>query len=144
MKGEAAKRKVPLLTFGQDSCIATGLLLLAAGDKAYADKTSLIGTTSFGATKTYANSEWLKRVTYASSGQSFLEPEINSFDKLSEEKRKQILEISQSIEGEIQQQVKTYRGDRLKEANFGLMSSDQALKAGLIDGIGTFHETIEK
>jgi ClpP class serine protease len=52
--------------------------------------------------------------------------------------------VSQEIQNEVQSQIKSYRGDRLKEANFELMSSDQALKAGLIDGVGTFQETIDK
>lgn len=91
LKGEAKKRNVPLITFGQDLCIATGFLLLSAGDKVfidaitqvYADNTSLIGTTTFGANKINANSEWLEKVVYASPGQHFLEPSINSFENIS-------------------------------------------------------------
>jgi hypothetical protein len=61
----------------------------------------MIGTTTFGASKLGINTDYIERVVYKTPGTSYLEPSLDRFAKMGDEKRQQILEASEEIQNEI-------------------------------------------
>jgi serine protease SohB len=137
----AAEKELPVYAFVEDVAASGGYWLACAGDRVFADRTSIVGSigvimSSFGATDFIARHGIERRVYTAGEHKSQLDP----FRPEDPADVKRIKAIADDMHGAFIDLVKQARGDRLK-ADKKLFTGEfwtgnQALDLGLVDGIG--------
>jgi protease-4 len=134
--------KIPLYAVIGDMCASGCYYAVAAADKIYADKGSLVGSigvliNSFGFTDTMKKLGVERRLLTAGEHKGFLDP----FGPLKPEERRHALQLLNRIHQQFIQAVREGRGEALRETRdmfSGLFwTGDQAIKLGLVDALGS-------
>lgn len=138
----AREKDIPVLVFAEDVAASGGYMLALAGDEIYANESSIIGSigvisSGFGFTEAIKKLGVERRLYTAGESKAML-------DAFSEEKAEDV-ERLKAIQADIHEHFKTLvrdrRGKRLKGLRARIFSGDvftgnDAVKMGLIDGIG--------
>ncbi|MBF0446679.1 MAG: S49 family peptidase [Magnetococcales bacterium] len=135
--------KIPLYAALEDLCASGGYYIAAAAPKIYADKATLVGSIGvimqgFGLEKVLEKIGVESRQLTAGKHKAFLDP-FSPADPLETDHAKRLLT---QIHGQFIQAVKKGRGDRLQPGREELFegfvwTGDQAVKIGLVDGLGS-------
>ncbi|NOZ42734.1 MAG: S49 family peptidase [Alphaproteobacteria bacterium] len=141
----AHEKKIPVYAFAEDVAASGGYLISLAADEIYAHEASIVGSigvisAGFGFNRAIDKLGVDRRVYTAGDNKSILDPfqpEKDKDIKLLKELQKEIHEFFKTL-------VKERRGDRLKGVQKILFSGQfwagkEAVKLGLIDGIGDLH-----
>ncbi|GAB4822608.1 hypothetical protein N2152v2_009654 [Parachlorella kessleri] len=133
---------IPVYTFAEDVAASGGYWLMCAGDKLYASETSLLGSigvisATFGAVDAAARLGLERRVFTAGEAKMQLDP----FLPVQPEQEARLRDLMEDLHDSFKGRVRASRGDRLQGSEQELFSGRawtgrQALKLGLIDGIG--------
>lgn len=138
----AVEKDVPVLAFAEDVAASGGYMLALAGDEIFADESSIIG--SIGVVSSgFGFNEAIKKIGVErrlyTSGES--KAMLDSFQKENPEDVERLKEIQHDIHENFKKMVRDRRGKRLKGLRSRLFSGEvftggEAVKMGLIDGIG--------
>ena len=132
----------PLYGVVTDVCASGCYYALAAADKIYADRASIVGSigvlmNGFGFVETLNKLGIERRLLTAGENKGFLDP----FSPLKPTDRKHAQELLRRVHQQFVDRVRAGRGDQLKETReiySGLFwSGDEALRLGLIDEFGS-------
>lgn len=139
------EKKIPVYAFAEDVAASGGYLISLAADEIYAHEASIIGSigvisAGFGFNKAIEKIGVDRRIYAAGDNKSILDPfqpEKAKDIKLLKEMQKEIHEFFKNL-------VKERRGDKLKGTQKVMFSGQfwagkEAVKLGLIDGIGDIH-----
>ncbi|MCF8475006.1 MAG: S49 family peptidase [Emcibacter sp.] len=139
------EKKIPVYAFAEDVAASGGYLISLAAEEIYAHEASIIGSigvisTGFGFHKAIEKIGVERRVYAAGDNKSVLDP----FQPEKEKDVKLLKEMQKEIHVFFKNLVKESRGDRLKGTEKLMFSGqfwagNEALKLGLIDGIGDIH-----
>ncbi len=138
----AEEKEIPVLTFTEDVAASGGYWIACAGDEIFADENSIVGSigvisASFGFTSLLDKIGVERRVHTRGEKKTLLDP-------FAPEKAEDVARLT-ALQKEIHESfialVKERRGDKLKGGAKKLFSGEfwtgaQALKLGLVDGIG--------
>jgi len=138
----AREKHVPVLVFAEDVAASGGYMLALAGDEIFANESSIVGSigvvsSGFGFTEAIKKLGVERRLYTAGESKAML-------DAFQEEKAEDV-ERLKAIQGDIHEHFKSLvrerRGKRLKGLRTHIFSGDvftgtEAVKMGLIDGIG--------
>ncbi|WP_262694914.1 S49 family peptidase [Kordiimonas aquimaris] len=138
----STEKDIPVLAFAEDVAASGGYMLALAGDKIYANESSIVGSigvisAGFGFTEAIAKIGVERRLYTAGESKSML-------DSFSEEKPEDVArlrELQDEIHEHFKKLVRDRRGKRLKGLRGKVFSGDvfsgnEAVKLGLIDDIG--------
>lgn len=138
----ADEKKRPVLAFVEDVAASGGYMLACAADEIFADESSILGSigvvsAGFGFQDLIARFGIERRVHTAGARKAALDP----FKPEDPEEVARLAEIQREVHQSFISLVKERRGARLRGADETLFSGEfwvaaQALKLGLIDGIG--------
>lgn len=144
------EKKIPVYAFAEDVAASGGYLISLAAEEIYAHEASIIGSigvisAGFGYSKAIEKIGVERRVYAAGDNKSILDPFLPEKEKdikLLKEMQKEIHEFFKSL-------VKERRGDRLKGTQKVMFSGqfwagNEALKLGLVDGIGDLHTVMKE
>lgn len=142
------EKDIPVLAFAEDVAASGGYMLALAGDKIYANDSSIIGSigvisAGFGYTEAMAKIGVERRLYTAGESKSML-------DSFSEEKPEDVArlrELQDEIHEHFKKLVRDRRGKRLKGLRGKIFSGDvfsgnEAVKLGLIDDIGDIRSVL--
>ncbi|MEM7652424.1 MAG: S49 family peptidase [Pseudomonadota bacterium] len=149
LRALSEEKKVPVYTFAEDVAASGGYWLLAAGDEAYATPTSIVGSigvisASFGFQDAISRIGVERRVHTAGTKKGLLDPFLS--EKPADVKR--LKAIQAALHETFKNHVRTRRDGKLggpdRDVGFDdetlftgeFWLGDEALKLGLIDGIG--------
>ena len=145
----AEKKEIPILVFVEDVAASGGYWLACAGDEIFADKSSIIGSigvisASFGFVEAIKKIGIERRVYTSVKSKGSLDP----FKPENSNDIKILKKIQRNVHNVFVEHVKSRRGDKLKgEKNEifsgAFWSGEDALKLGLIDGIGEMREILK-
>jgi protease-4 len=133
--------KTPLYAVIGDVCASGCYYAVAAADKVYADRASIVGSigvlmNGFGFTETMKKLGVERRLLTAGEHKGFLDP----FSAMKPDERRHAQVLLDRIHGQFVARVREGRGAALKESRdmfSGLFwTGDEALKMGLVDGFG--------
>ena len=138
----AAEKELPVFSFAEDVAASGGYWLACAGDELFADENSIVGSigvlsAGFGFTELLGKIGVERRVHTRGEKKTLLDP-------FAPEKAEDVARLT-ALQKEIHESfialVKERRGDKLKGGAKKLFSGEfwtgaQALKLGLVDGIG--------
>lgn len=146
----AEETDVPVLVFAEDVAASGGYLLALAGDEIFAHETSIIGSigvvfAGFGFSDAISRLGIERRLYTAGEAKALLDP-------FSPEKDKDVArlkDLQTQVHDYFKNVVKDRRGRRLKGQRAKLFSGDvwtgtEALKLGLIDGIGEMRAVLRE
>lgn len=146
----ADEKGIPVFTFTEDVAASGGYWLALAGDEIFADESSVIGSigvlsAGFGFDKVLEKLGIERRVHTAGENKAMLDP----FQPEDPEDIKRLTAIQKDVHKRFKEMVKERRGDRLKGSDKKLFSGEywtgaQALKYGLVDGIGDVRTVMRK
>jgi serine protease SohB len=145
----AAEKELPVFAFVEDAAASGGYWLACAGDKIFADRSSIVGSigvimASFGLDQFIARFGVERRVYASGDSKSQLDP----FRPENPEDVARIKAIGGDIHKSFIEHVKTARGDRLADDarlfTGEYWTADAALGLGLIDGIGHLVPTMKE
>ena len=146
----AKEKDVPVLVFAEDVAASGGYWLALAGDEIFAHETSIIGSigvvfAGFGFTEAIGKLGIERRLYTAGEDKALLDP----FSPEKEKDVARLKEIQDEIHDCFKEVVKKRRGKRLKGPRAKLFSGDiwtgkEALKLGLIDGIGEMRSVLRE
>ncbi|MBL4639430.1 MAG: S49 family peptidase [Kordiimonadaceae bacterium] len=138
----ATEKNVPVLAFAEDVAASGGYMLAVAGDEIYANPSSILGSigvvsSGFGF-KGAIEKLGVERRLYTSGESKAM---LDAFQDEKEEDIARLKEIQQEIHEHFKGLVRERRGKRLKGLRGKLFSGEvftghEAVKLGLIDGIG--------
>jgi len=138
----AKEKDVPVIAFAEDVAASGGYFLALAGDEIYAHEASIVGSigviyAGFGLDEAIAKLGIARRLYTAGEKKSMLDP----FSAEKEEDVKRLKGIQGDVHEYFKSVVRDRRGRKLKGKRAELFSGDvwtgeEALKLGLIDGIG--------
>jgi len=144
----AAENSVPVLAFVEDLAASGGYWLATAGDEIYADDSSIVGSigviaAGFGFPDLLQRIGIERRIHTAGPRKSMLDP----FRPEQPEDLARLTQIQQAIHENFKAQVRERRAGRLKGEEADLFSGEiwtarEALKRGLIDGIGDMRKVL--
>lgn len=148
IRDAANEDNVPVYAFIEDVAASGGYWLACAGDKIFAQESSIVGSigvlySGFGL-KDFIERYGIKRRLYTSGeDKAFMDPFVDEKD--SEVKR--LKNIQDDIHEQFRDWVKSRRGDRLNGPDKELLEGDfwsgrQAYDKGLIDGIGQWRSIL--
>lgn len=139
---------VPTYAFVEDVAASGGYYLACAADKIYGDENSIVGSigvlsAGFGLDKWIKRYDIDRRVKTAGKFKAAYDP----FQGNNKQADAHLDDVLKKLHDNFQTAVKTSRGDRLKEDYPNLFEgqfwvANDAIEAGLIDGIGSLHETM--
>lgn len=145
----SAEKKIPVYAFAEDVAASGGYLISLAAEEIYAHEASIIGSigvisAGFGFDKAIEKIGVDRRVYAAGDNKSILDPfqpEKEKDIKLLKDMQKEIHEFFKNL-------VKERRGDKLKGTQKVMFSGQfwagkEALKLGLVDGIGDMHTVMK-
>ena len=146
----SAEKKIPVYAFAEDVAASGGYLISLAAEEIYAHEASIIGSigvisAGFGFHKAIEKIGVDRRVYAAGDNKSILDPfqpEKEKDIKLLKDMQKEIHEFFKNL-------VKERRGDKLKGTQKVMFSGQfwagkEALKLGLVDGIGDMHTVMKE
>ncbi|MCK5424662.1 MAG: S49 family peptidase [Emcibacter sp.] len=144
------EKKIPVYAFAEDVAASGGYLISLAAEEIYAHEASIVGSigvisAGFGFNKAIDKIGVERRVYAAGDNKSILDPFQPAKDKdikLLKELQKEIHEFFKSL-------VKESRGDKLNGTQKIMFSGQfwagkEAMKLGLIDGIGDLHSVMKE
>ncbi|VAX04816.1 hypothetical protein MNBD_ALPHA03-1249 [hydrothermal vent metagenome] len=146
----SVEKKVPVYAFAEDVAASGGYLISLAAEEIYAHEASIVGSigvisAGFGFNKAIEKLGVDRRIYAAGDNKSILDP----FQPEKEKDVKLLKELQKEIHEFFKNLVKENRGDRLKGTQKVMFSGqfwagNEALKLGLIDGIGDIHTTMKE
>lgn len=157
LKIYSKKHHLPLYTFAEDFACSGGYLVLVAGDKVYADKTSWVG--SIGAISQLVQAQGLLKkykidVKTWKTNENLLAPSMDAFADVDKETaNKNFKKLSEDIHEKFIQHVESYREKKIsvpkEERKEKLYQADiwtgkEAANLGLVDGLGTYQEVLAR
>lgn len=138
----ADEKNIPVLAFAEDVAASGGYMLALAGDEIYADESSLIGSIGviaggFGFSEAIKKLGIERRIYTAGEKKAMLD----SFSEEKEEEVEWLKTMQAEIHENFKKMVRDRRGKRLKGLRGKIFSGEvftgtEAVKLGLIDGIG--------
>ncbi|OUS90586.1 S49 family peptidase [Rhodococcus sp. NCIMB 12038] len=146
----ATEHELPVLAFCEDVVASGGYWLACAADEIYATATSVVGSVGvisagFGFSELIDRLGIERRLHSAGEAKARLDP---FFAEKSEDVQ-WLNTIQEGIHDEFRDWVVGRRGDKLKAAEAELFDGDvwlgrRAVELGIVDGIGTLREVVEK
>ncbi|MEN0134770.1 MAG: S49 family peptidase [Rhodococcus sp. (in: high G+C Gram-positive bacteria)] len=146
----ATEHELPVLAFCEDVVASGGYWLACAADEIYATATSVVGSVGvisagFGFSELIDRLGIERRLHSAGEAKARLDP---FFAEKSEDVQ-WLEQIQEGIHDEFRDWVVGRRGDKLKAAEAELFDGDvwlgrRAVELGIVDGIGTLREVVEK
>ena len=146
----ATEHELPVLAFCEDVTASGGYWLACAADEIYATATSVVGSVGvisagFGFSELIDRLGIERRLHSAGEAKARLDP---FFAEKSEDVQ-WLEQIQEGIHDEFRDWVVGRRGDKLKAAEAELFDGDvwlgrRAVELGIVDGIGTLREVVEK
>ncbi|TQC45230.1 S49 family peptidase [Rhodococcus sp. WS4] len=146
----ATEHELPVLAFCEDVVASGGYWLACAADEIYATATSVVGSVGvisagFGFSELIDRLGIERRLHSAGEAKARLDP---FFAEKSEDVQ-WLEQIQEGIHDEFRDWVVDRRGDKLKAAETDLFNGDvwlgrRAVELGIVDGIGTLREVVEK
>ncbi|MFD9660787.1 S49 family peptidase [Rhodococcus sp. NPDC059968] len=146
----ATEHELPVLAFCEDVVASGGYWLACAADEIYATATSVVGSVGvisagFGFSELIDRLGIERRLHSAGEAKARLDP---FFAEKSEDVQ-WLEQIQEGIHDEFRDWVVGRRGDKLKADGTELFNGDvwlgrRAVELGIIDGIGTLREVVEK
>ncbi|RZK95295.1 MAG: S49 family peptidase [Rhodococcus sp. (in: high G+C Gram-positive bacteria)] len=146
----ATEHELPVLAFCEDVAASGGYWLACAADEIYATATSVVGSVGvisagFGFSELIDRLGIERRLHSAGEAKARLDP---FFAEKSEDVQ-WLEQIQEGIHDEFRDWVVGRRGDKLKTAETDLFNGDvwlgrRAVELGIVDGIGTLREVVEK
>lgn len=145
----SAEKKIPVYAFAEDVAASGGYLISLAAEEIYAHEASIIGSigvisAGFGFDKAIEKLGVDRRVYAAGDNKSILDP----FQPEKEKDVKLLKDLQKEIHEFFKNLVKERRGDKLKGTQKVMFSGQfwagkEALKLGLVDGIGDMHTVMK-
>ncbi|CAD8050267.1 unnamed protein product [Paramecium sonneborni] len=139
--------KVPLYTFGEDFVMNSSVYLMTIGDKNYASEFSIIG--DFGYVQRRLGYKQIMENLgiehkFIHSGEKKVK--LSPYDDLKEEDIKWMEGQLQYRESRLKEEITQNRKQKVNQElwNNILLTGEQALKYGLVDGVGIFDDVREK
>lgn len=146
----AGEHELPVLAFCEDVVASGGYWLACAADEIYATATSVVGSVGvisagFGFSELIDRLGIERRLHSAGEAKARLDP---FFAEKSEDVQ-WLNDIQQGIHGEFRDWVVSRRGEKLKAAEEALFNGEvwlgrRAAELGIVDGIGTLREVVER
>ncbi|MEU2001302.1 S49 family peptidase [Rhodococcus sp. NPDC019627] len=146
----ASEHELPVLAFCEDVAASGGYWLACAADEIYATATSVVGSVGvisagFGFSELIDRMGIERRLHSAGEAKARLDP---FFAEKSEDVR-WLEQIQEGIHDEFRNWVIERRGDKLKATEEELFNGEvwlgrRAVELGVVDGIGTLREVVEK
>lgn len=143
------EKEIPVLAFAEDVAASGGYMLALAGDKIYANESSIIGSigvisAGFGFTKAIEKIGVERRLYTSGESKAMLD----SFSEEKEEDVARLKELQGEIHEHFKKMVRDRRGKRLKGLRGKIFSGDvfsghEAVKHGLIDDIGDLRSVLK-
>jgi len=146
----AHEKEVPVLAFAEDLAASGGYMLALAGDEIYANESSIVGSigvvsSGFGFKEAIKKLGVERRLYTSGESKAML-------DAFSDEKPKEVArlkEIQHEIHEHFKKMVRERRGKRLKGLRGRIFSGEvftghEAVKMGLIDGIGDIRTVLRE
>ncbi|KAI3428038.1 hypothetical protein D9Q98_006424 [Chlorella vulgaris] len=141
---------IPVYTFAEDVAASGGYWLMCAGDKSYALETSLVGSigvisATFGATEAAKRLGIERRVFTAGEAKMQLDP----FLPVQPEQEARLRDLMEDLHEAFKERVRGSRGERLAAGKDDELFSGrawtgrQALKLGLVDGLGDMRSVMQ-
>ncbi len=133
---------IPLYTVISDVCASGGYYIAVAGDRIYADKSSVVGSigvlmNGFGFVDSLEKLGVERRLLTAGKHKGLMDP----FSPLQDEERTHIQRLLDQMHAQFIQVVKNGRGERLKggEKLFSglIWSGEESVELGLVDALGS-------
>jgi len=147
------KHSCPIYTFAEDIALGPGYYILSSGNKVFADDFSLIGGTSANLNN-FDLVEFAKQqgIKYNLESVGKFKVRNHPFTELTDENRAWVQKLLDDRISHVKKQLLTLRGNKIpreKESEDLALSGevftvDKALKLGLVDGIKSLGEVIEK
>lgn len=144
------EKKIPVYAFMEDVAASGGYLISLAAEEIYAHEASIVGSigvisAGFGYDKAIEKIGVERRIYAAGDSKSILDP----FQPEKEKDIKILKEIQKDIHDFFKNLVKERRGERLKGTQKLMFSGQfwagqEALKLGLVDGIGDIHTVMKE
>jgi signal peptide peptidase SppA len=144
----ANEKDIPVLAFAEDVAASGGYMLACAADEIYAHESSIIGSigvifSGFGFVEAIKKLGIERRLFTSGDNKSMLDP----FETAKKEDVDKIKSLQSQIHEDFKKLVRERRGKRLKGARAKIFSGDvflgaEAVKHGLIDGIGDIRGTL--
>ncbi|TNE61930.1 MAG: S49 family peptidase [Alphaproteobacteria bacterium] len=138
----AREKNVPVLAFAEDLAASGGYMLALAGDEIYANESSIVGSigvvsSGFGFKKAMEKLGVERRLYTAGESKAMLD----AFQDEKPEDVERLKAIQVEIHEQFKAMVRDRRGNRLKGVRSKIFSGDvftgqEAVKLGLVDGIG--------
>lgn len=137
----AEEKEKPVLVFCEDLAASGGYMIACAGDEIFADPASVVGSigvisASFGFTGAMARLGVERRIKTAGESKVLSDP----FSEETEAQKERMERLLEAVHKQFIALVKARRGDKLKDdlARFDgtIYTGEEALEAGLIDGLG--------
>jgi signal peptide peptidase SppA len=144
------KHDVKVLVFCEDVAASGGYLLAVAGDEIYADRSSIVGSigvisAGFGFTGAIKKLGIDRRVYTAGTNKSTLDPFMPEKKEDIAHLKSMQLDVHDAFKDIVRSRREKHLKGEEKELFSGLFwAGDKALERGLVDGIGTLHEVLQK
>lgn len=146
----ADENGVPVFAFMEDVAASGGYYIAVAADEIFADESSIVGSigvvsAGFGFDKAIEKFGVERRIYTAGERKATLDP----FQPENEEDIKRLLAMQKEVHSTFKTVVKERRGERLTGSDKKLFSGEfwsgtQAVKLGLIDGIGDLRSVMRR
>ena len=144
----AEENKVEVITVAEDVAASGGYMLMCAGDKLFANKSSIVGSigvisASFGFKKLIDKIGVKRRVFTKGDRKSFLDP----FEEVSKKDVNKLIKVQESIFKNFKDLVKKNRKNKINEKkvfNGEFWTGEQAKELGLIDSNDDISDYLNK
>lgn len=146
----ADEKGIPVFAFMEDVAASGGYYISVAADEIFADESSIVGSigvvsAGFGFDKAIEKFGVERRIYTAGERKATLDP----FQPENEDDIKRLLAMQKEVHNTFKSVVKERRGDRLTAGDRKLFSGEfwsgtQAVKLGLIDGIGDLRTVMRR
>jgi len=146
----AKKHEVKVMVFCEDVAASGGYLLAVAGDEIYADRSSIVGSigvisAGFGFTEAIRKLGIDRRVYTAGTNKSTLDPFLPEKKQDVAHLKSLQLDVHDAFKDIVRSRREKHLKGEEKELFSGLFwAGDKAFERGLVDGLGTMHEVLQK
>lgn len=146
----AKKHEVTVLVFCEDVAASGGYLLAVAGDEIYADRSSIVGSigvisAGFGFQAAIKKLGVERRVYTAGDNKSVLDPFMPEKKEDVAHLKSLQLDVHEAFKDIVRSRRQARLNGKEDELFSGLFwAGDKALERGLVDGLGTLHEVLQK
>jgi len=155
IKNFSRQTGAPIFTFAEDACLSAANSILAAGNRSFANEFSLVGDYAFNMQtlgfKDLINAHNIS-VNTVTAGQN--KAKLNMFEDLKEEDKKWVYHMLYEHEYELKNQIINSRGNTFHQLGLKnedlenkifrapVLTSQDALKLGVIDGVSTLERVL--